>query len=111
MKKMAKIGAGILAVSLMVTAMALPAMAEDGQSGTAAATAAVSARGGQPGGRNHGQMTQTPGSGNNQQGQRPQMPGNSNNNQQGQMPQMPGNGNNNQGQMPQTPAEDRKSVV
>lgn len=29
MKKMAKIGAGILAVSLMVTAMALPAMAEN----------------------------------------------------------------------------------
>ena len=91
MKKMHKIGAGILTVSLMVTAMALPAMAENGQSADSEATvgAMVTARGGRQGG-------QMPGNGNNRQGQ---MPGFGNN----QQDQMPGNGDNNQGMVPGTP--------
>lgn len=104
MKKMHKIGAGILTVSLMVTAMSLPAMAENGQSADSAATVAamVTARGGRPGGQMPGgnnQQGQMPGNGNNQHGQ---MPSNGGNNQ-NTMPGIPGNGNNNQNTMPGNP--------
>ena len=119
MKKMHKIGAGILTVSLLVTAMALPAMAENGQSTDSAATVAamVTARGGRQGGQMPGngnnRQGQMPGNGNNQQGQvpgnggnnqntMPGIPGNSNKNQ-NTMPGMPGNGNKNQNTMPGNP--------
>ncbi len=111
---MKKTIAMLMTLALLVSALAVPALAEETAGTTEAVTSAttqVTGKGGQnrmPGQNNrndrmpgNGQMPQTPGQ-NNQNGQ---MPGN------GQMPQMPGqNSRNDQmpgnGQIPQMPGQD-----
>ncbi len=98
---MKKILALLMAVTLVIGAAVLPALAE-GTDGTTDSTtsATVTGKGGRGGNRQlpgNGQMPQTPG----QNGQMPQMPG-----QNGQMPQMPGqNGQNTQPDQNQQPGK------
>lgn len=100
--KSKKMMAGILTVSLLVTAAALPSLAE-GNNTAMNGTAVIVAKGGQPG-NNRNQQGQMPGNGQNQ------FPSNNGQNQRGpQQGQMPGNGQNqfpgNNGQNQQTPPQ------
>ena len=112
----------VLGVSLLLTAMAVPALAEEQNTVPQIQSSDVTAKGGRPGnGRmQNGPQGQMPGNGNqnqngpqgqmpgngNQNGPQGQMPGNGNQNQNGPQGQMPGNGSQNQnGQQGQTPDE------
>ena len=97
----------VLGVSLLLTAMAVPALAEEQNTVPQIQSSDVTAKGGRPGnGRmQNGPQGQMPGNGN-QNGPQGQMPGNGNQNQNGPQGQMPGNGSQNQnGQQGQTPDE------
>ena len=110
----------VLGVSLLLTAMAVPALAEEQNTVPQIQSSDVTAKGGRPGngrmqngpqgqmpgnGNQNGPQGQMPGNGNqNQSGPRGQMPGNGSQNQNGPQGQMPGNGSQNQnGQQGQTP--------
>jgi hypothetical protein len=135
---MKKIIALLMTLALVVSAVALPALAEGDNDTVDQVTTATKQTGrggpggqqppqmpgnGQQGGPNGQQPPQMPGNGQNNQGgpngqQPPEMPGNGQNNQGGpngqQPPEMPGNGQNNQGgpngqQPPEMPGNGQNS--
>ena len=107
-KNTKKILAGALMISMMLTALVLPALADNTGSSMEGTAATLQARGGRNQGGPQGRMPGNGQNGNGPQGQMPGMPGNNQNGNgpQGQMPGMPGNsqnGNGAQGQMPGMP--------
>lgn len=93
MKKMKKILAGVLGLSLLLTALAVPSMAEE-QTAPAAQTAGLAAKGGR---NQNGPRGRMPGNnGQNQSGPRGQAPGSNDQNQSGPQGQAPGNNDQNQ---------------
>ena len=96
----------LMTLALVISAVVLPALAEDSDVAVDQVTSATQQNGQniQSGHGGHGGRQQMPGQ-NNQNGQMPQMPGK--NSQNGQMPQTPGQDNQN-GQLPQMPGKGGK---